>query len=166
MPNVPIDFAPLTLGHLQVVALTGVIVGICMLLHYEAFAWLSGRVQQMHVHRRRQRVLVLMFALPAVHIAEIWLFAGGYWLLLSVPGTGELMVQGMPEARFGFLDYVYFSAVVATTLGLGEIFPVGPIRFLVGTEALVGFLLITWSASFMFIEMGRFWSGQKPPHWG
>jgi len=166
LPDVPIDFEPLTLGHFQVVATTTLIVGACMLLHYEAFAWLSGKVPQMHVQRRRQRVLALMFALLTLHIVEIWLFAAGYWLLLSIPGTGELVVQGMPDASFGFLDYVYFSAVVSTTLGLGEIFPVGPIRFLVGTESLVGFLLITWSASFMFIEMSRFWSGQKPPHWG
>jgi hypothetical protein len=26
-----------------------------------------------------------------------------------------------------------------------------------GTEALTGFLLITWSASFTFLEMQRFW---------
>ena len=161
-----IDFEPLTLGHLQVVAVTAVIVGVCLLLHYEALNWLSGRVPQMHVHRRRQRVLVLMYALLTLHVVEIWLFGAGFWLLLSIPGTGDLVTQGAAQASFDALDYVYFSAVVYTTLGLGEIFPVGPIRFLVGTEPLVGFLLITWSASFMFIEMGRFWSGQRPPHWG
>lgn len=161
-----IDFEPLTLGHLQVVAITALIAGACVFLHYEAFNWLSGKVSQIHVHRRRQRVLALMFALFALHVLEIWLFGVGFWLLLSIPGTGELLGQGAVQAGFGFLDHVYFSAVVYTTLGLGEIFPVGPIRFLVGTEPLVGFLLLTWSASFMFIEMGRFWTAQKPPHWG
>ena len=34
--------------------------------------------------------------------------------------------------------------------------PVGAIRFLVGTEALTGFVLVTWSASFTFVEMQRF----------
>ena len=57
----------------------------------------------------------------------------------------------------GFLDSVYFSAVCYTTLGLGDIVPSGAIRFLVGTEALTGFVLITWSASFTFVEMQRFW---------
>ncbi|RZA02340.1 MAG: two pore domain potassium channel family protein, partial [Moraxellaceae bacterium] len=44
-----------------------------------------------------------------------------------------------------------------TTLGLGDITPVGAIRFLAGTEALTGFVLVTWSASFTFVEMQRFW---------
>jgi hypothetical protein len=57
----------------------------------------------------------------------------------------------------GFLDSIYFSAVCYTTLGLGDIIPAGAIRFLVGTETLTGFVLITWSASFTFVEMERFW---------
>jgi hypothetical protein len=55
------------------------------------------------------------------------------------------------------LDSVYFSAVCYTTLGLGDIVPTGAIRFLVGTESLTGFVLITWSASFTFVEMERYW---------
>lgn len=160
------DFGPLTLGHLQVVVATALIAGTCLLLHYEAFSWLSGKVPRMHVHRRRERVLVLMVALLTLHVLEVLLFGIGFWLLLSIPGTGELVAQGAAQTVFGFLDYLYFSAVVYTTLGLGEIFPVGPIRILVGAEPLVGFLLITWSASLMFLEMGRYWSGQTPPDRG
>lgn len=52
---------------------------------------------------------------------------------------------------------VYFSVVVYTTLGLGDLVPEGAIRFLTGTEALTGSVLITWSASFTFLEMQRFW---------
>ncbi len=33
----------------------------------------------------------------------------------------------------------------------------GPIRFIGGTMALTGLVLITWSASFTFLEMERFW---------
>ena len=57
----------------------------------------------------------------------------------------------------GLLDCVYFSAVCYTTLGLSDIAPIGAIRFLVGTETLAGFLIITWSASFTFVEMERYW---------
>ena len=35
--------------------------------------------------------------------------------------------------------------------------PLGPVRFLSGTEALTGFVMITWSASFTYLEMERFW---------
>jgi hypothetical protein len=31
------------------------------------------------------------------------------------------------------------------------------VRFLAGMEALSGFVLITWSASFTFLEMQRYW---------
>jgi Ion channel len=57
----------------------------------------------------------------------------------------------------GVGDYVNFSAVCFTTLGLGDIAPVGAICFMTGTEALCGFVLITWSGSFTFVEMQRFW---------
>jgi hypothetical protein len=47
--------------------------------------------------------------------------------------------------------------VCYTTLGLGDVVPTGAVRFLAGVEALSGFVLITWSASFTFLEMERFW---------
>ena len=42
-------------------------------------------------------------------------------------------------------------------MGFGEIWPTGAVRFLAATEALAGFVLITWSASFTYLEMERFW---------
>ena len=56
-----------------------------------------------------------------------------------------------------FMDSVYFSFTNFTTLGFGDIEPFGSIRLLVGMEALVGFVLITWTASFLFYEMQRHW---------
>jgi len=46
---------------------------------------------------------------------------------------------------------------VFTTLGFGDVIPYGAIRFMTGMEALTGLVLITWSASFAFIEMQRHW---------
>jgi hypothetical protein len=37
--------------------------------------------------------------------------------------------------------------VTFSTVGFGEMWPVGAVRFLCGLEALTGFVLITWSAS-------------------
>ena len=37
----------------------------------------------------------------------------------------------------------------------------GTIRFMVGTQSLVGFVLISWSAAFTYLEMDRFW---RSPH--
>jgi hypothetical protein len=105
----------------------------------------------MHGHIRRRRILVLILGLLALHVAEIWMFGFGYLLLVD----GKL--SELHGASGGLLDSVYFSAVVYTTLGLGDLIPGGAIRFMVGTEALTGFVLITWSASFTFLEMQKFW---------
>jgi hypothetical protein len=56
------------------------------------------------------------------------------------------------------LDCVYFSFTTFTTLGFGDIVPIGDLRFLVGIESLTGLVLITWTASFLFLEMQRYWS--------
>jgi hypothetical protein len=52
---------------------------------------------------------------------------------------------------------IYLSAISYTTVGFGDVAPVGPIRLLVATEAITGFVLIAWSASFTYLEMERFW---------
>ncbi len=135
-----------------VVAATVVIVSLYVLLHYEALQWLSERLRRLSTQRRR-KVLYGVYALLVIHVAEIWLFGVGLWLLMGVPGAGH--IAGLPQA--GLLDSIYLSAATFTTVGFGDLAPVGPIRFLVGTEALTGFVLITWSASFTFIEMETFW---------
>jgi hypothetical protein len=135
-----------------VVAATVLIVSLCVLLHYEALQWLSERLRRLSTQRRR-KVLYGVYALLVIHVAEIWLFGVGLWLLMEVPGAGQ--IAGLPQA--GLLDSIYLSAASFTTVGFGDVAPLGPIRFLVGTEALTGFVLITWSASFTFIEMENFW---------
>jgi hypothetical protein len=56
-----------------------------------------------------------------------------------------------------FLNYFYFSAVSFTTLGLSSFCPVGAIKIISSLEALNGFILITWLASFTYVATGEFW---------
>jgi hypothetical protein len=63
---------------------------------------------------------------------------------------------GAPAATL--IDCIYFSASVFTTVGFGDIVPVGAIRTMVGTEGVAGLTLITWSASYTFIEMLKRWN--------
>jgi hypothetical protein len=49
------------------------------------------------------------------------------------------------------------SVATYTTVGYGDLAPVGPIRLIMGLEGLTGFLLLTWSASFTYLEMQRYW---------
>jgi hypothetical protein len=55
------------------------------------------------------------------------------------------------------MDCAYFSFTVFTTLGFGDIQPMGNIRYITGIEALTGLVLITWTASFLYYEMQRHW---------
>ena len=141
-----------TASRAVVVGATTLVVVVCVVLHYEALSMFSRVLRHLHV-APRARILVLIFAILAVHVTEIWIFGFGYIGLSETPGHGGLVASH----AIGLLDYVYFSAVCYTTLGLGDIAPVGAIRFLAGTEALTGFVLVTWSASFTFVEMQRFW---------
>ncbi len=138
-------------ANLAVVATTVLIVAVSVLIHYAGLERLSRRIPQMHLHR--QSVVYAIFALIGLHIVEIWIFGLGYAALLHWPATGQMTGTEMTS----WLDNVYFSAVVYTTLGLGDIIPRGPIRFMAGIEALTGFLLIAWSASFTYFEMERRW---------
>jgi len=146
----------LTLETLQsrsvVVLLTVVAVVVCVIVHYEALSALTGWLKKAQL-RPRPRILALIFAILFTHVVEVWIFGIVYYALVSSDGHGMLFAH----YPVGLLDCIYFSAVCFTTLGLGDIIPLGAIRFLTGTEALTGFVLVTWSASFTFVEMQRFW---------
>ena len=99
------------------------------------------------------RALMVTTLLFATHMAEIALYACAYALAEHVFSVGAF--AGEPIAAP--LDYLYFSAITYTSLGIGDIFPTGHLRFLTGVEALNGLLLIAWSASFLFALMTRLW---------
>lgn len=142
--------------NLIVVVVTLAVLSACVLLHYECLSVMSRRFARPGTHRRR-RVLFGIFGVLLVHVIEIWIFGIAYFLLLLFPGFGEVHGVAIPS----LLDHVYFSAITYTTVGYGDVFPIGAIRFLVGTEALTGFVMITWSASFTYLEMERFWRGRE-----
>ena len=139
-------------GHAAVVVATLAALSACVLLQYEylvaVWRWLST-----HGGHRRTKVLYGIGAVLLLHVIEIWIFGTMLWMLLRWEATGALA----GEETLGFFDHIYFSAICFTTVGFGEIWPTGAIRFLAATEALAGFVLITWSASFTYLEMERFW---------
>lgn len=137
-----------------VVATTLLIVSLCIGLHYEILSHCRRYLKKLSEHRRR-RVLILILIILLAHTTEIWLFAIGYFVLLDLFSAGELAGLAIQSLA----DYVYYSAMVYTTVGFGDMTPIGPIRFMTGMEALLGLVMITWSASYTFLEMQRDWSG-------
>lgn len=99
------------------------------------------------------RVLVIMVVLFFAHLIEIALYAGAYMLSVELLHLG--VFGGLPIE--GPMAYLYYSGVIYTSLGLGEIYPSGHIRILTAMETLNGLMLITWSASYTFLAMGELW---------
>lgn len=137
--------------YFVILIIASCIVSICVILHYEALRWL-GSTLGAHVHKRIG-VLLVMFGLLIAHILEIWIFAIGYILVQHGIELGH--IQGIEQGNL--IDFVYYSSVVYTTVGFGDLVPVGAIRMLTAAEGLTGLALITWSASFTFMAMQRFW---------
>jgi Ion channel len=140
------------MANALVVLVTAMSVALAVLVHYEGLALLNQRLVRVHA-RRRRKVLLGVYGVILLHVMEIWLFGIALWMLLQMPHTGSLNAM----APVPFLDAVYLSAETFTTVGFGDLSPQGAIRFLAGTEALTGFILITWSASFLYLEMEQYW---------
>jgi hypothetical protein len=140
-----------TAAHIAVTAGTLAAVAMCVLLQYEYLSLIWRRLSG-HGGHRRVKVLYAIFAVILLHVMEIWIIGAVIWLLLLWPACGSLYGPPTPT----FLECVYLSAVSFSTVGFGDVAPVGPIRFLIATEALTGLVLITWSASLTYLEMEKF----------
>jgi hypothetical protein len=130
-----------------------------VLLHYEGLRLIWGVVSFLHGAPRRKLLLVICGVLT-VHWLEIALFSFGYWLGAEVLAVGSFNVA----RRLGAADYIAFSAETYTSLGLGDMIPVGLLRLLAGTETLTGLILIAWSASFTYLAKSRFWRTHRDSH--
>jgi Ion channel len=142
---------------ISAVVLAFCLVVITFVFHYRVLLWLGSNTPKLNLPTQTQ-VLVIVIILFFTHIVEIGFYAMTYsWSVSSL----ELGVfQGAPVGDA--MSYLYYSGVIYTTLGLGDIQPQGHIRFITAMEALNGFLLITWSASFTFLAMGRLWLWDYP----
>ncbi len=141
-----------TYGITVVTLIAAALVLINVLLHYEVLNWLSKFLDRV-AWVGRPRIALLICALLLVHIVEIWIFAAGIMFAEWHGGLGEVKGDG----EHGLLDFVYFSSMTYSTVGYGDLLPTGAIRFIAAMEALLGLMLVTWSASFTYLEMQRFW---------
>lgn len=142
--------------EVNVVMVTAAVVGLVVVFHYEVIKLLNRWCpnyshKRRGIKRERPATLIMMFTLLFAHVVEIWLFGLAFWWLLGNEGFGE--ISGYQDLNL--LDCVYFSAATYTTVGWGDLSAIGHVRFLAGTEALVGFMMITWSASFGYLIMAR-----------
>jgi hypothetical protein len=136
-----------------VVCLVAVI--LCVTVHLTVLRWLNDVV--LPRFERHSRIAVGIMVLIAVvgHLFEIWLFSVAI-LVLGSWGDNQFA----EELQLDGFDAFYYSAVSYTSLG-AEPLHESSLRMLTAIEALTGLILITWTASFIFIVMQRTWEGRS-----
>ena len=133
------------------------LMALTTLIHYEVLRGLHLGLPKLQIPARTKLLVAILVAFVA-HAVEIGLYTVTLFVLVRYMGVGSL--GGTTETSF--LECLYFSAETYTSLGLGDIAPLGPIRLLAGAASLNGLVLIAWSASFVYLSMEKFWiSGSR-----
>lgn len=122
------------------------------IVHYECLRGLSSLLPRLAVSGRA-RVLIGILGTFFAHMLEIGLYSLAYYFLRDHFDLGNF--GGHFANKFS--TFLYFSAETFTSVGFGDIYPVGELRMVCGFEALNGLLLIGWSASFTYVFMEHFW---------
>ena len=138
------------------VAVNTLVVVLAVLIHYEFLFRLSKLLPKIRI-RHRFRVVVGVAGALVAHVFEIWMFALAYYLMINKFGWGTFT----GNFTGAMSDCFYFSFTTYTTLGFGDIQPIGGVRYLTGVESLTGLVLITWSASYLYLEMQNYWGEDK-----
>lgn len=123
-----------------------------VIIHYEVLRGISLMIPRLSI-APRGRILVVIGGVFVAHLMEILLYALVFYLMYAHFGLGTIDGWFDGEA----LDFFYFSISGYTTLGIGDLFPHGPLRLVAGIESLNGLVLIGWSASFTYLSMEKFW---------
>ena len=129
------------------------LIALTTVTHYEALSSLNSRLTSLAIPNRSKLLVVIATAFIA-HAVEMALYGLAIYFLVKDFGVGTL--KG--PAGLSLASCLYFSAETYTSLGFGDLTPIGSIRMIAGVEALNGLLLIGWSASYAYIAMERFWS--------
>jgi len=130
---------------------------IAVFIHHECLTGVRRALLVRNGHPKRWHVGATVVILLFSHVLEILVFSVGLYVLVHVLGLGVLHGSDVHEFR----TFVYFSFSSYTSLGIGDLYPAGELRILTGFEALVGLLMIGWSASFLYLEMRTLWFSEK-----
>lgn len=138
----------------ETIFLTLALVVITIITHYRGLSLLH----ELTFARKATHVSLvsLMFGVLVLHLIEITIYGVGFWF-----GDIVLDVGNFAGRAVNYRDYFYFSAETYTTLGLGDIYPLGALRLIASVETLNGILMLGWSTSFSYLAMQRQWG--NPP---
>ncbi len=110
--------------------------------------------------RPRTQIVCTILATFVGHTIAVWIFGLSYYALDKYFDFGTLGGNISHE----LLEYVYFSAVSYSSLGLGDVYPTGGLQLLVGVEAILGLILIGWSVTFTYLVTEKYLFHRRNPH--
>ena len=134
------------------ISIATTLVAVTVLIHFEGLQLLSRGLRQFAGHGR-WHMLIIIYGVIVVHILEIAIYGFGYWLGDIIFDIGQF--AGVRAVNFR--EYIFFSAETFTSLGLGDVYPLGALRLIASVEVLNGLILIGWSTSFTFLVMIKYW---------
>ncbi len=121
-------------------------------IHYGVLRTVSALLAS-YCNPGERMILLAICGVFLAHIIEIAAYAGAFYWLTHFIGAGNLT----GSVQNDFMGYFYYSIVMYTSLGIGDIVPSEHLRIMSGLETLNGLVLIGWSTSFTFLMMRRFW---------
>lgn len=137
--------------------ITAMVVAVIMIsmtswIQFEVLNFCEKIIPKMSLLHGRLRVVAIVLGSFIGHVISIWMYAFCFFILVKL-GVGGLHGGFTGEPA----EYLYYSTVSYTSLGLGDMFPSGALRLITGVEALNGLVLITWSASYTYLYMQKIW---------
>lgn len=128
---------------------------VCILGIVHHYGLLAIRAAKPNAREAEKTAIMIVFVgLVALHTLEILAFALVYRLIISWGGMGAL--GGGFTGSWN--DLIYYSGINFVTLGYTQIEATGSVRMISMMQSLGGFMVLTWSATFLYSVCDRAWS--------
>ena len=144
---------------MEISAISGLLVIASCMAYYELMYFIWHMVDNIKLPHRLKMFLVLV-CIFFVHIVTVLVYGGLYYWMMR-HDYGYLFHTSTQAHVHDLSEYIYFSVVTYSSLGMDDVLPSGRVRFLSGAEVLNGMVLIAWSASYTYISMEKFWHVRK-----
>lgn len=102
------------------------------------------------------RIILTFSALLLLHVLELVTLA-----VFNTMVVASVLPQSFSNSPPMFQDVLYVTGISFSTLGYSSIEVVGPIRLLLMLQSLLGFMLLTWSATFLYSACQQVWQKAK-----
>jgi len=141
----------------SLICLVLIVVSVAVFYEILAHLWLLlPRIEG----KPRSQILLTILATFVGHTIVVWLFGLAYYALAHYTQFGEL--GGVEEQHV--LNYVYFSGVTYSSLGLGDVYPKGDMRLMIAVEAILGLILIGWSIAITYFATEKYLIHKREKH--